>query len=286
MWFNKFKNNLRFLRNKASTEVQSVFLKASYSRKNEKGMLPSVESAEEILSKNYSVKEIVALNEESFIVRDRMNWGSARPDNICVYSKDNVKFGPDGITIDNRYEKEGVTGKDWQGKEVQRNYSSGSVETIETFGPEGCFVAVVSLKYAALGAWDGVWLFDRDAVRPHYREIDLFERMSKSPPGTELQFNVHGDVNEVRKQIPVKLDLRSSHHIPEKFLTYTIVRGGEVEIGINAVPIYRTRFAYPTGPMSMHFTSAMHHFDSLTGEDIRFTINENHLTIHKFVVLK
>lgn len=286
MWFTRVKNHLKFLRFKAATELESAMLKASFSRKNEKGKLPSIEEAEEILSKNYSRKQVVTLNEENFEVLDRLNWGSARPDNICVYSKDNVTFNEEGIFIDNRYEENGITGKDWDGKEFTRNYSSGSVQSKETFNPEGCFLVVVSLKYAALGAWDGVWFLDRDSTLPIYREIDLFERMSKAPPGTELQFNVHGDVNGKRKQIPRNMDLKSSHHVAEKFLVYTSLQGGEIEIGINAVPVYRTRFAFPVGPMAMNFTSAIHHFDVLPDEDIRFTIRENDLKIHRFVVLK
>ena len=286
MWLKKLRNELVFQSQKARTGAGSLWFRKVFSRKNEKGRLPGIEDAEKILSDKYSSKMIIRPDEENFKVCDKYEWGSARPENSCVFSADNVDFSQGVMIIDNRYEEEGIRGKDWQGNELTRKYSSGFVETKEAYEPYGCFFAVISLKYAALGAWDAVWLYDMISQSPVYREVDLTERMSQGPPGAELQLNVHGDVNERRRQIPLKLAINSSHDIPGTFLVYASLASGMIEIGINAVPIYRTSFAFPVRPMKMIFSSGIHHFGKLSDEDIRFTIRENQITIHRFGILR
>lgn len=286
MWLRKLKNELVFQSQKARTRAGFLWFRQVYSRKNEKGRLPEIEEAEKILSDKYSSKRIISLNEENFKVCDNDEWGSARPENSCVFSADNVDFRQGEMIIDNRYEEGGIPGKDWQGNELTRKYSSGFVESKEDYEPYGCFFAVISLKYAALGAWDAVWLYDKISQSTVYREIDLMERMSQGPPGADLQLNVHGDVNERRRQIPLKVDIRSSHSIPGKFLVYASIDIEKIEIGINAVPLCHTGFAIPVGPMAMIFSSGIHHFGKLKDEDIRFTIRENQMTIHRFGVLR
>ncbi len=286
MWLRKLKNELVFQSQKARTDLGFLWFRQAFARKNEKGHLPDVVEAEKILSDKYTSKRIISPDEENFKVCDNHEWGSARPENICVFSAENVDFSQGGMIIDNRHEEGGVTGKDWQGNELTRRYSSGFVESKEAYEPYGCFFAVISLKYAALGAWDAAWLYDNISQSPVYREIDLMERMSQGPPGTELHLNVHGDVNERRRQIPLKIDIRSSHSIPGKFLVYAAIDIKKIEIGINAVPLCRTGFAIPVGPMAMIFSSGIHHYGKLSEEDIRFTIRENQLTIHRFGILR
>jgi hypothetical protein len=286
MWLRNLKNELVFQSQKARTEVGFLWSRQVFYRKNEKGLLPGVEEAERILTEKYPSRRIIDLDKENFRVYDKREWGSARPENSCVLSSDNVDFVSGAIIIDNRYEEGGITGRDWQGDQLTRKYSSGFVESKETYEPYGCFFAVISLKFAALGAWDGIWLFDRDTNNPVYREIDLLERMSKHPPGADVQLNVHGDINNKRRQVPLKMHISSSHDILQKFLVYAAIDGERIEIGINAIPLCRTGFAIPVGPMAMIFSSGIHHYGSLSDEDIRFTIRENQLTVHRFGILR
>lgn len=285
MWFKRLREELEFLGQKTRTETESVWLRFLFSRKGRKDELPSITEAESHLIGRFHKSRFIPLSEKNFRVKAREEWGTARPGNICVHSSGNVEFTGNEIVIHNRFEEGGITGKDWEGKEVTRKFSSGLVESVELFGPAGGFYVIVSLKYAALGAWDGIWLLDKNTPPPVYREIDLLERMSKSPPGSEIQLNVHGDVNNERRQIPVKFDLRTSRKIPETFLVYAIIENGVTEMGINAMPLYRTRFACPAAPMTMIFSSGIHDYGMLPEEDIRSTILRNAMTIHRFAIL-
>ena len=55
---------------------------------------------------------------------DKGNWGSARPDNDSVYTKDNFFVDDCGLTIGNTYHPGDITGKDWEGNDRTCKFSS------------------------------------------------------------------------------------------------------------------------------------------------------------------
>lgn len=117
------------------------------------------------------------------------DWGSARSDNVCVYSESNV-------TCDNGIAsiitvKETVTGTGWEGEPITRDFTSGWMETRERLPMHGSQVFRAKFRCEKnLGSWKAYWLYkDTNGT---YQEIDGFEIFaSKEKNLSEWSTTVH-----------------------------------------------------------------------------------------------
>ena len=109
------------------------------------------------------------------------NWGSARPDNDCVLTRDNIKISPCGGTLRlwAKREPSGISGFGYDGEKVDTRFFSGvQMRSRFTVPPSGRYSTLMRIDAPALGVWEGFWLLHDDKGKI-YREID-FERFAEA----------------------------------------------------------------------------------------------------------
>jgi hypothetical protein len=138
---------------------------------------PSWERGERIGSEWTIVDDENFDDTDNWRILNQNDWGSARPDNLCVYVPTNVICENSIVSLQTI--KETATGKGWEGEEITRDYTSGWIETKYRLPMEG--VSMFRSKFRCqrdLGSWKAYWLFKNYGKR--YQEIDGFEIFAHS----------------------------------------------------------------------------------------------------------
>jgi hypothetical protein len=110
------------------------------------------------------------------------NWGSARPDNICVGDASMVFIENGNYVSATQSYPQGITGKGWSGETSEvRYYMCGSM--CSKYKVQiGQSVSVLATIDAFVGCCPAIWLFpstrdeeEKEFYSKYYREIDLLE---------------------------------------------------------------------------------------------------------------
>jgi hypothetical protein len=196
-------------------------------------------------------------NPNNWIAIQSGNWGSARPDNIVVATQNNVSFSNSGLTVVSKKEDTPVTGKGWNGEDIVRNYTSGSINSIDLKSPFGRFSAECETTLAANGAWPAFWFFCEQVIGEEnlpfddktYFEIDGFEQFGNPKNKHKLSFTVHSGTNASRHPFNCSVCFPKKDTI--KFRCCIIVENGYIKIMIDNILAYITNFGYPTDKYGM-----------------------------------
>ena len=195
-------------------------------------------------------------------IKDNGNWGSARPDNICVLQKKNIEIVDDNLVICTK--KEVVTGLGWKINNVPpkpqlRQYTSGMITSNFELVSEGRYSTIVTLS-KNVGGFPAWWfLVPFKEWEKKYSEVDVFERMSHYlDKPTFLTFSTHkGYPRELfNHQANIPCDLT--------FMIDVIFHRKKriVETLINGITVFRTGMYYPDPKRSMvmKFNDAVSNF--------------------------
>ena len=198
----------------------------------------TIEQAQSEIQSDYkTIKQV-----KRFITICSTNWGSARPDNDCVFTANNVEQFDDITIIHTR--KQDAPGMDYNGKSIHRAYTSGMIISKESvLIKDGTRIsAIVRMPINAVGAFTAFWfLYDKS---DSYYEVDVFERPCKIITDDTLLFTTHkGDTSSINRQMYNRTQKVRCQGI---FKLYdTCFNDGWVTISINNVPIFKTKHAYP-----------------------------------------
>ena len=140
---------------------------------------PTWEKAE-FLNANWQLIEsddFSEINDKRWRILEPTNWGSARPDNVCVYTPENITCDNSILSI--HTVKKNAIGTDFEGNQVFRQYTSGWVNSKFTVPMSGIRMFRAKIRCNKdLGSWKAYWLYKDSGKR--YQEIDGFEQFAHS----------------------------------------------------------------------------------------------------------
>jgi hypothetical protein len=177
-------------------------------------------------------------NLDQWKVTDKGEWGSARPDNICVFVKENVSLkknkGQNSLVITSTPDK--ATGKDWKGNTIERIISSGLVASKFRIKPGQAVSATVNASQSYPGSWFSFWLFKMDVEGDHrYREADIFEKFMEKPRHKQYKISLHGGTKTARELLNFNYPL---YFVDEEKMTFTCeMHQAGVKIFLNGIQI-------------------------------------------------
>jgi hypothetical protein len=143
-------------------------------------------------------------NLDNWKVTDKGEWGSARPDNLCTYVKDNVFISEENgvrslIINTTSYE---AAGKDWDGNDITKPFSSGLVTSKFLIRPGQVVSASVNTSQSYAGSWFAFWLIKKDVEGDErYREIDIFEKFMEKKHQKKYTLTIHGGTQNKREMM-------------------------------------------------------------------------------------
>jgi hypothetical protein len=179
------------------------------------------------------------LNLDNWKVTDKSEWGSARPDNLCTYVKENVAIshhsGYNSLVISSTPDE--ATGKDWEGKSVKKPISSGIATSRFLIRPGQVVSATVNTSQSYPGSWFSFWLIKKTEPGDNrYREIDIFEKMMVRKNQKEYTVSIHGGVQGARELMNFSYPL---FFVSEEKLTFTCeVYREKVKIYFNGINMF------------------------------------------------
>jgi hypothetical protein len=196
-------------------------------------------------------------NPNNWIATQVGNWGSARPDNIVVLTENNVSFSDSGLAVISKKEDPPITGKGWYGEDVIRNYSSGSINSVDLKSPFGRFSAECEVNLRGDGSWPAFWFFTENVIGEEnlpfddktYFEIDGFEHFGNLKNKQKISFTVHSGTSGERHPFNCSVYFPDKELI--KFRCCIIVENGYIKIMIDNILAYITNFGYPTDKYQM-----------------------------------
>lgn len=173
---------------------------------------------------------------DNWQLKDKGEWGSAAPNNLCVFVKENVsvitKQGSNVLVIKTTAEQ--ATGKDWSGKELTRPFSSGLVTSKFTVRPGQVVSATVNTSSSYPGSWFAFWLFRKDIPGDdRYREVDIFEKFMVRDDQKKYSVTVHGGNKQSKEMMSFPFPM---FFVNEERMTFTceILKNG-VKIFLNGL---------------------------------------------------
>lgn len=160
-------------------------------------------------------------NLDQWKVTDCNEWGSARPENSCVFVKENVSLNKDNgrnsLIIKSTPDK--ATGKDWNGNKIERDISSGLVSGLFRIRPGQVVSATVNASRSYAGSWFSFWLLKMDVTGDHrYREVDIFEKFMEKPRQKQYMISLHGGLENARELLNFNYPL---NFVNEDNMTFT-----------------------------------------------------------------
>ena len=158
---------------------------------------------------------------DSWKVKDKDEWGSAVHDNLCTYVKENVfikdENGRRSLAIVSI--AEGATGKDWEGNDVPKPFSSGFVSSRFLVHPGQVVSATMNTSRSYPGSWYAFWLLRKDPEGdPGYREVDIFEKFMKKENQKTYTVSIHGGTKDNREMMDFSYPL---FYVDESKITFT-----------------------------------------------------------------
>lgn len=223
------------------------------------------------INRKWSVDFIDKFNYyDDWYITEKDNYGSVRPDNISVLTSSNVKFN-DGLLITSL--KEHISGKDWEGNKVYRDYSSGLAKLKKYFlsSQESRFSALCNIQNCEMGSWPAFWIFsdqaaDEDDILSEdksYFEIDGFERFASSIHNlNKLSFSIHYGTNSNRKLYTRSIYLPKQTNY--EFLNCIVINKSTIKIYINNILVFITSLGYPvkTHKLNVIFSDSISTFNN------------------------
>ena len=226
--------------NKVRFKIRNYILSYRFTRdyKKEKVEYPAII---EHLDKKYGKPKFVEdfRNLENWKVTLWNEWGSARPDNLCTFVKENVsileKNGNHSMII--RTTPEAAIGIGWNGEEVSKPLSSGQVTSRFLFSPGQVISATVNTSNSYPGSWFSFWLFKKDAPGDErYREVDIFEKFMERKHQKQYSMCVHGGNKNDREMMAFEYPL---FLVNEDKLTFTCeLYDHKVRIFVNGIHMF------------------------------------------------
>ncbi len=195
----------------------------------------------DFLEKKYG-KPVLAdnfLNLDNWKVTDKSEWGSARPDNLCTYVKDNVTIrqntGFNSLAISTTPDE--ATGKGWEGETVKKPISSGIVTSKFLVRPGQVVSATLNTSRSYPGSWFAYWLIKKNEEGDNsYREIDIFEKMMERKNQKEYTLTIHGGVQGSRELMNFSYPM---FFVEEEKLTFTCeIYQQKVKIYVNGIYMF------------------------------------------------
>lgn len=173
---------------------------------------------------------------ENWQIKDKGEWGSAAPNNLCVFVRENISLknilGSNILVIETTPEE--ATGKDWSGKEITRPFSSGLITSKFTVRPGQVVSATVNTSNSYPGSWFAFWLFKKDVPGDdRYREVDIFEKFMVKDEQKKYSVTVHGGKKQSKEMMNFSFPM---FFVNEETMTFTceILKNG-VKIFLNGI---------------------------------------------------
>ena len=176
---------------------------------------------------------------QNWKVTDKAEWGSARPDNLCTFVKENVSLEEDGgekrVVI--RTTNEPALGKGWNGEDISRPFSSGMISSKFTVHPGQAISATVNTSDSYAGSWFSFWLYKKDMPGDNrYRELDIFEKFMERRQQKQYSMCVHGGTKKAREMMAFEYPL---FYVNEEKMTFTCeLYPKKARIFINGIQIF------------------------------------------------
>ena len=226
--------------NKVKFRIRNAFLAYKFWAGYEKNRI-EYPTILDFLEKKYGTPALADnfLGLENWKVTDKSEWGSARPDNLCTYVKDNVKIrqysGFNSMVICTTPDES--TGKGWEGESVKKPISSGIVTSKFLVRPGQVVSATVNTSQSYPGSWFAFWLVKKNEPGDtRYREIDIFEKMMERKNQKEYTVTIHGGVQGARELMNFPYPM---FFVAEEKLTFTCeIYRREVKIYVNGIYMF------------------------------------------------
>ena len=226
--------------NKFRFKVTNYLLYYKFSRTYKKNKIdyPAILSH---LDKTYGKPQMVEdfMNLESWKVMDKDEWGSARPETLCTYVKENVLIksgnGKNSLVISTTPDP--ATGKGWSGEEISRSLSSGQVSSKFLVSPGRVISATVNTSDSYPGSWFSFWMYKKDVPGDErYREVDIFEKFMERKNQKQYSMSVHGGTKNSRELLAFSFPL---FFVDEDKITFTCeLSDHKVRIFVNGVQLF------------------------------------------------
>jgi len=177
-------------------------------------------------------------NLDQWKITDCNEWGSARPENSCVFVKENVSVkkdnGRNSLVITSIPDK--ATGKDWNGNKIVRNISSGLVTSKFRIRPGQVVSATVNTSQSYAGSWFSFWLLKMDVTGDNrYREVDIFEKFMEKPGQKQYMISLHGGLENARELLNFNYPL---YFVNEENMTFTCeLHPAGVKVFLNGIQL-------------------------------------------------
>jgi hypothetical protein len=224
---------------------------------------------------------------DNWQITDRGNWGSARPDNLCTYVKENVALqednGKHSLVINTTPDE--ATGKDWNGNDVTKPMSSGLVTSTFLVRPGQVVSATVNTSQSYAGSWFAFWLFKKGIEGDErYREVDIFEKFMEKDFQKKYTMTVHGGTGEKREMMNFQYPL---FYVNEDKMTFTCeFYQHKIRVFINGILIFLAEEPDFDGEYQVIFDDApTTHGGKVRKEDI-FSVLPRSLEVVDFRVYK
>jgi hypothetical protein len=143
-------------------------------------------------------------NLDNWNIKDRNEWGSAAPGNLCTFVRENVgiRTQKDVNSLVISTTPVQATGKGWNGEDVIKPISSGLVTSKFLVRPGQAISATVNSSRSYIGSWFAFWLMKKDVQGDErYREIDIFEKFMKRDEQKQYSVTVHGGNKNAREML-------------------------------------------------------------------------------------
>lgn len=179
---------------------------------------------------------------DNWQVKSQLEWGSATPDNLCTFVKENVK-----VQRNQNYNSlmiyttpDQATGKGWEGEDIIRQISSGLVTSKFQISPGQVVSATVNTSRSYQGSWFSFWLFKKDVAGDNrYREIDIFEKFMKRKRQKKYSVSIHGGSKDSREMMIYSYRM---FFVNEKKITFTCeLHQHSIKIFVNGIQIFLSK---------------------------------------------
>ncbi|NTV83289.1 MAG: hypothetical protein HGA23_03180 [Bacteroidales bacterium] len=160
-------------------------------------------------------------NLENWNVKDKNEWGSAVPGNLCTFARENVmvQTNDDGNSLVISTTPVQATGKGWNGEDIIKPISSGLVTSKFLVKPGQAISATVNNSNSYTGSWFAFWLMKRDVPGDErYREIDIFVKFMKRDDQKQYSVSIHGGTRNAREILNFGYPM---FFVDEKNMTFT-----------------------------------------------------------------
>jgi hypothetical protein len=197
------------------------------------------------------------LDLDQWTARDTNNWGSANPDNYCVYTADNVyteKSG-DSYSMFIKSSNDKATGNDWFGNDIEKPVSSGWVRSNFIIRPGQVVSATMNTSESYKGSWFAFWLYKKkEPGDDRYREIDIFEKFQEGHNHDKYTISMHAGTLRDRNMMNYRYNL---NYIDEKNVTFTCeIHENGFKVFIDGVHVFSSQEVELEGNYYLMFDDA------------------------------